>query len=65
MAYQTNIQDTALEVVKTLISTPQAELLEQCKMDGVRTVDGVVGVAFEVADAFHSEIARRAMADIE
>lgn len=54
-----NIERTALEFAKTLVSTDQAELIELAAIDGFTTATAAASVAFDFAEAFHLEMDRR------
>lgn len=49
------LNDVALEVMKTLITSDQPELITQAEDDGIKTVDAVAAMAFDFAAAFVSK----------
>lgn len=49
------LNDVALEVMKTLITSDQQELVENAEKEGIKTVDAVAIVAFEFAAAFATQ----------
>lgn len=46
------VEDVALEIVKTLITSDQRELIDTAANDNISTVKGISIAAFEFADAF-------------
>lgn len=48
-------EDIAIEVLKTLISSDQRELLEKAAARKTKTVDALATVSFQIADAFLKE----------
>ncbi len=53
--YKCHVTETALEIAKTLLSTPQPELLELAAINNLTDAEAIASLAFEFADAFHKE----------
>jgi hypothetical protein len=53
------VQDVAIEVLKTLISTDQRELIDAAERREMTTAKGVAAASFEFAEAFIDEYNER------